>query len=446
MLRLRKRAMRQLGMLLCASAITASAFSAQVAPAESGSAGVARRSCAAIATRVDAEPGSGPVLLRSYDGATGAGMTDEPSQQTVAYTYDNALAAIALLACGKAQQALRVGAALRLAALGEPRLRNAYRAGAVAATPLANGWWDAKGNHWAEDPQQQGSATGNVAWAGLALLDLHATTGRPEWRDAAQRLAAWIITQTSDARGAGGFSGGIEGGGDHARKVAWKSTEHNVDAAALFGRLAAVYKQGDWQRHADAARRFVQSEWDADSGRFFVGTQPDGVTQNRTTSGLDAQLWPLLLAHAPKEWQRALNYVEREHGVDGGFDFNADRDGLWLEGTAQAALVYRILGRVAEAQRLDATIDRQFAQSGYVYATREPRITTGLALSAASTSADFFYYRWPHLGATAWAALAGLGCNPFAAPPNSSAKRQSGRQAACFQSPEISRNTRNSSR
>jgi hypothetical protein len=115
-----------------------------------------------------------------------------------------------------------------------------------------------------------------------------------------------------------------------------------------------------------------------------------------------------------------LNYAEREHGVDGGFDFNADRDGLWLEGTAQAALVYRAAGRGADAQRLEATIDRQFAQSGYVYATREPRITTGLALSAASTSADFFYYRWPHLGATAWAALAALGRNPFAASQKSS--------------------------
>jgi len=418
--RVRKRAMRQLRMLLCASAITASAFSAQAAPAESGSASVAQRSCAAIATRVDAEPGSGPVLLRSYDGATGGGMTDEPSQQTVAYTYDNALAAIALLACGKPQQALRVGAALRLAALGESRIRNAYRAGAVAGTPLANGWWDAKGNHWAEDPQQQGSATGNVAWAGMALLDLHAATGGPEWRDAARRLAAWIVAQTPDVRGAGGFSGGIEGDDAHARKATWKSTEHNVDAAALFDRLAAVDKHGDWQRHADAARRFVESEWDSDSGHFFVGTQPDGVTQNRTTSGLDAQLWPMLLAHAPKDWQRALNYAEREHGVDGGFDFNADRDGLWLEGTAQAALVYRAAGRGADAQRLEATIDRQFAQSGYVYATREPRITTGLALSAASTSADFFYYRWPHLGATAWAALAALGRNPFAASQKSS--------------------------
>jgi hypothetical protein len=78
-------------------------------------------------------------------------------------------------------------------------------------------------------------------------------------------------------------------------------------------------------------------------------------------------------------------------------------------------------------QRLGATIDRQFAPSGYVYATREPRITTGLALSADSTSADFYYYRRPHLGATAWAALAGLGRNPFAAPPKSSTQSQAPR-------------------
>jgi hypothetical protein len=407
-------------MLLCALASAMSVFTAQAASADSGSAGVTQRSCTAMSARVDAFAGTGPVLLRSYDSATEGGPTDEASQQTVAYTYDNALAAIALLACGKSHEALRIGAALRLAALGGARLRNAYRAGPVADAPLANGWWDAKGDHWAEDPQQQGTATGNVAWAGLALLDLYAATGKQEWLDAASRNAAWIVSQTSDTRGAGGFTGGIEGDDAHARKVTWKSTEHNVDAAALFDRLAALDKRGDWTRHADAARRFVQSEWDAASGHFFVGTQPDGVTQNRATSGLDAQLWPMLLAQAPKDWQRALNFAEREHGVDGGFDFNADRDGLWLEGTAQAALVYRSVGRGANAQRLEATIDRQFAPSGYVYATREARITTGLALSAESTSADFYYYRLPHLGATAWAALAALGRNPFAAPPKSS--------------------------
>jgi len=414
--RLRMRATRGIVIALCASPMAACVFGVQAAPVDAVAADVAQRSCTAMAARVDRVGGSEALLLRSYDGASGDGVTDEPSQKTAAYSYDNALAAIALLACGRPGQALRIGAALRLAALDGTRLRNAYRAGAVSGTPLANGWWDAQGNHWAEDPQQQGSATGNVAWTGLALLDLYAQTGEQKWLDAALRLAAWIVAQTSDARGAGGFSGGIEGDDARPRKVLWKSTEHNVDAAALFDRLAALDKGGDWPRHAEAARHFVQSEWDSASGNFFVGTQPDGVAQNRTTSGLDAQLWPQLLAHAPKDWQRALDYARRAHGVDGGFDFNADRDGLWLEGTAQAALACRVVGAADQAQPLLATIAKQFAPSGYVYATREPRITTGLALGAQSTSADFYYLRLPHLGATAWAALAALGHNPFAAP------------------------------
>ncbi|HSE13603.1 MAG TPA: hypothetical protein VLB69_13315 [Rudaea sp.] len=409
--------------LMCSIAMNIGACVAHAAAADTVThSDVANRTCAAMAARVDGESAAGPVLLRSYDGADGSGPPAEPSQQSAAYIYDNALAVIALLACDKPRQALRIGSALRLAAHSGPRLRNAYRAGSVGAAPLANGWWDAQGNHWAEDSQQQGTATGNVAWAALALLDLYAATGQSDWRESAQRLAKWILAQTSDPRGAGGFVGGVEGDDAHARKVTWKSTEHNIDAAALFDRMAAL-EGGEWRHPADAARRFLASEWDAASGHFFVGTLDDGVTPNRTTSGLDAQLWPLLLAHAPADWARALAYVESAHRVDGGFDFNADRDGLWLEGTAQAALAYRVVGRADDAQPLLATIAKQIAPGGYVYATREPRITTGLALNAGSASADFYYYRRPHLGATAWAALAALGRNPFE-PPRQASKRE----------------------
>jgi rhamnogalacturonyl hydrolase YesR len=219
-------------MLICAAAAALAAAVAQASTPAASDSDVARRACAAIVARVDDQGGSAPVLLRSYDSTAGSGSIEEPSQKTTAYVYDNALAVIALLSCDRPRQARRIGAALRLAALDGARLRNAYRAGPVTGAPLANGWWDAKGNHWAEDPQQQGTATGNVAWAAIALLDLHAITGEPEWLDSAQRLAAWIVEQTSDQRGAGGFNGGIEGDDTHARKVAWKSTEHNTDVAA----------------------------------------------------------------------------------------------------------------------------------------------------------------------------------------------------------------------
>jgi hypothetical protein len=119
-------------------------FSANVAHAAGDAKSVATTSCNALASRVDATSGNAPVFLRSYDHERGTGESDEPALRTAAFTYDNALAVIALLACDKPGQAARVGEALRLAAIGDARLRNTYRAGAVEAQPLPNGWWDRK--------------------------------------------------------------------------------------------------------------------------------------------------------------------------------------------------------------------------------------------------------------------------------------------------------------
>ncbi|MFT3792900.1 MAG: hypothetical protein QM741_17935 [Rudaea sp.] len=371
---------------------------------------VAEESCSALAARVDALPGHTPVLLRSYDGRQGKSAPEEPSLRTAAFTYDNALAVIALLACGQRAHAKRIGEALRLAATNDTRLRDAYRAGVVGnGMPLPNGWRDAKRHRWIEAAHedvaayQDGTATGNVAWAALALLALHDATGEAHWRDAAVRLADWVVANVSDERGPGGFDGGIEGRKTAPRKAPWKSTEHNIDLAALFGWLDRIAVPGNWNAQAKRARDFVAAQWDVASGHFWIGTLDDGATPSRAQSGLDVQLWTQLLPNAPKEWQRAVTYAEREHAVEGGFDFNADRDGLWTEGTAQAALVYRRLGRDADAENLFATIAGQAAPGGFFYATREPRIT----------SAYFYYYRRPHLAATAGAALAALNRNPF---------------------------------
>ncbi|HEX6833745.1 MAG TPA: hypothetical protein VF132_09470 [Rudaea sp.] len=366
---------------------------------------IAAQACDAIAAHVDAVSGSAPLFLRSYDD------TDEPALRTAAFTYDNALAVMALIACGKPVQAERVGRALRSAIVSDARLRNAYRAGPIDAQPLPNGWWDAAGQHWAQSPDQMGTSTGNAAWAALAMLALHDATGEAAWLDAARRIARWIADKSADAHGPGGFKGGIEGDDEHAHRVGWKSTEHNIDAAALFERLSAADPNAGWQTHADAARHFVTAQWSED--HFLIGTRDDSVTPNRDTAAVDVEFWPPLLRDAPKAWCASLAYAERVHGVDGGFDFNADRDGLWTEGTAQAALAYTQCGQVGAASRWLASVAAQRSAGGYIYATREARITTGLALGSASGNADFYYYRRPHLGATAWAVFAGRRWNPF---------------------------------
>jgi hypothetical protein len=120
-----------------------------------------------------------------------------------------------------------------------------------------------------------------------------------------------------------------------------------------------------------------------------------------------------MLPAAPPAWRRALTYAERAHGVENGFSFNADRQGAWIEGTAQAALAYRLSGRPADARRLVGAFRDDFSPGGLAFATRDGEIRTGLAVSPASTRDDFHYYHWPHVGATAWIALAALEWNPF---------------------------------
>lgn len=409
-----------LACLLSASCIVAMSARAQSVPkSRLGVPAVntaAARGCAAIRARVEATPGDGPVLVRSYDSASG--VPPELALDSAAFSYDNALAVMALVACATPAPAHRIGDALLAAALAEQggkpqRLRNVYRAGAVERAPLPNGWWDTGEQRWVEDANQMGTATGNAAWVALALMSLHEIDDDPRWRKGAERLADWVVTHASDTRGAGGFNGGVHGFDAAPQSLTWKSTEHNVDLVALFSVLIEDGARVRWSGPLANARQFVDAQWDAAAGRFLTGTLPDGVTANRATSGLDAQLWPLLLRDAPQAWQRALVYAERAHGISGGFDFNADRDGLWVEGSAQAALAYQAVGRDDDAIRVLNVIASERDAGGYLYATQAARITTGLAIGPASTSADFYYYRRPHLGATAWAVLAALGWNPF---------------------------------
>jgi hypothetical protein len=131
-------------------------------------------------------------------------------------------------------------------------------------------------------------------------------------------------------------------------------------------------------------------------------------------SGLDAELWPLIAVPDFKsKADRVMEWTDLNHGVEGGYDFNNDLDGDWLEGTAQAALVLRETGHPEKAEPLFATIAKQREPGGLVYATENEQLTTGLQVGPNSAPGDFKYYRLPHIGATGWAVLAALDINPF---------------------------------
>jgi hypothetical protein len=91
------------------------------------------------------------VFIRSF--APGDFETQlPPTLASTAFTYDNAVAAIALIACNDLSDALKIGRALSRAshsdrAFHDGRIRNTYRAGpAEDKTPMPPGWWDATRN------------------------------------------------------------------------------------------------------------------------------------------------------------------------------------------------------------------------------------------------------------------------------------------------------------
>jgi hypothetical protein len=348
-------------------------------------------------------------LLVSYEG-----LGDTPfdrAHANCAYVYDNAAVGIALLAAGHVAEARVLGDALLAAqardrAWHDGRLRNAYAAGPVPATgtyPLS-GWWDASAARWVEDAYQVGTATGVLAWAMLFWLHLSAATADPRYRAAAARAADWI---EANLRAPRGYSGGFFGWDPTPTRLAWISTEHNLDLAVVFAALG----RPDAAAHA---RAFVAAMWDPRERRFLVGLRPDG-TPNRTAA-VDANIWPLLVPGADPAWSSALDWVLAHQGVPpenpAGVDFNDDRDGIWLEGTAYVALAAARAARPALSARLMTTLTTQTAPGGLIYATDIPRLTTGLSTGLTETP-DFFYYRRPHIAPTAWAALAARDAAPF---------------------------------
>jgi len=348
-------------------------------------------------------------LLRSYD-VEGDSAFDR-AHANCAYVYDNCVVGFALLRAGHVAQARVIGEAL-LAAQSrdrfytDGRLRNAYAAGRVVAVgpyPLP-GWYDQAAGKWLEDGYQVGSATGVVAWGMLFWCALARATGEARFTAAAGRAGDWVARMTRVTKG---FAGGFTGWEPGPAPVGWVSTEHNFDVSLAFAALG----RGDMAAHAAA---FVRAMWDNGEGRFCAGLTPAGVVNRQTAA--DANLWPLLAPGAPADWGRALDWVVTRQGVPAGapqgIDFDGDRDGIWLEGTAYLALAAGRAGRAALAATAMASLRANTAPGGLVYAASVPRLTTGLA-TGLTGMADFYYYRRPHIAATGWAAMAAQDVDPF---------------------------------
>jgi hypothetical protein len=381
---------------------------------------------AGLVQQVETAVPAGPVLLPSFAVETDPFVAIEFDlvSREAAHVYDNALAVIALVAAGRADLAVRIGDALVYAKQNDRqfrdgRLRNAYAAGVISPGVAMRppGFWSTKSNAWGEDGYASCTTTGNVAWAALALLHLHRARPDAGYGDQALELGAFVRDCCRDERGEGGYMGGYEGH-DGSLRMSWKSTEHNIDLFALFTALHNLKPDAGFGEAAEHALRFVRSMWQPSVRAFGVGTLLDGATPLPHAAALDPQTWTWLAAGARlPEALEALDAIAAQHEVtlpDGvvGLDFDSDRDGVWVEGTAQAVLALTLAGRLDSALRYHGALEAAYSRRHAAFlATLQPKLTTGLPVSGAGV--PFLYYRRPHLGATAWVALAARRINPF---------------------------------
>jgi hypothetical protein len=372
------------------------------------SAAEAPAACAHLSALMEAQPQE-PVFLASYPSVQSGPL------QGAAFLYDNAVAAIALVACDRTSHAAQIGDAI-LAALArdrywhDGRLRNGYLAGPAGSGPVKlAGWWDAKQNIWVEDRYQAGSDTGNMAWAMLALLALDRATGDRRYRNGAARIGGWV-RQWRGKSGPGGFTGGAFGHEPNPSVNLWKSTEHNTDLVAAFRGLAQASGDKSWLADAGAAEDFVRAMWQPQCGCFAVGTTDDGATPNPTLA-LDAQIWPLLaIPGAAVRYKAAMTQDRLRDG--NGFAYSEAKEGLWTEGTAQTALLWKLAGRETQALSLMTAVETMRTPDGSYYAASTRALPTGFMLDTDPTQPRQ-YFHIAHLAAVSWVALAQQRYNPF---------------------------------
>ena len=359
-------------------------------------------------------------MLRSY-------ITVDPVLGNTAYTYDNALAAMAFLSAGRKTEAEMILDSFVYAVENDRdrpgQIRNAYAAGDITAFPgwqsgaRLPGWADAGTGAWCEDPVQTGCGTGNTCYAALALLQYDALYGSEKYLNTAVRLMDWVLENCRDDNP--GFTAGFDawgGNGESPSRLTYKSTEHNIDAWAAFSQLYARTGDGKYHEAAESAMAFIRSMYSPERGLFFTGTLADGVTISTENVVLDAQVWSFMaLGGEFGPFEAAWETAAAMRTPEGAYPFSqGGNDGAWWpEGTAFAALALRLRGEDALADETLRALAAVQREDGLFPAAVGGKVSTGFGLFDGSS---WEYGDLPHIAPAAWFVLASNGFNPYAFP------------------------------
>lgn len=355
-----------------------------------------------------AAAGGKPVLIRSYD-------TDDIHLSNSAYTYDNALSAMAFISSGDKADAEEILDAFVYVTEHDRykpgMIRNAYAADTVyyynnGDSVKLPGWWDYSISQWCEDRTQVGCNVGNTSYAALAMLQYDEAYDSGKYLGTAKTLMDWVLSECTDSKD--GFTSGFEGWPENGdvTVLKYKSTENNIDAYSAFKQLYAVTGEQKYRDAADNALRFIKSMYDSDRGLFYVGTLDDGST-NKSIAALDAQVWSAMaLGDEFAPYTAALDIADSMRLPDGGYPFYSENQngGWWAEGTAFTALMLRERNEYEKnIAAMNALCSIQL-ESGLFPAATVEHLSTGLSWE---------YSTDPCVSPTAWFIMAANGFDPY---------------------------------
>lgn len=304
------------------------------------------------------------------------------------------------------------------------------------------------------------STVGDQAWAGMALAQLYKKTGNQDYLEAALKVANWIVDNTYNTLGAGGYSFGtvINQYNQSLPSPNGKSTEHNIDTYAFFTMLEELTQRGvagngkPWKMLAEHALTFVLAMYNSADGYFFTGTLGDQVSINYYPVPEDVQTWSYL-ALLDRNYKQtigwALGHLQATDTASAphsnltgsetftGLVFDSaslnttqyDPNAVWLEGSAHgiAALLSSAVSGAGNfherraafeaAEKLVDTCQRAQAELGAGQTLAGRPVPPGQGLVAATSVMDtgfgYTYGAVKHVGATGWFLIAVQGGNPF---------------------------------
>ena len=406
------------------------------------------------------------LMMDAYATGSTVRLTQSYSDEALgatAFTYDNAVSIHAYLASSDPANTARaevLGAGLLYAQahnfpFNDGRFAQAYYVNVPAAdgsgayiTPAAAPFYFYT------------SAVGDQAWAGMALAQLYLRTGNAKYLAGALAVANWIVRNTYDTRGPGGYTFGtnINQFNQSVASGNGKSTEHNIDTYAFFTMLSTLTKGGiasngrTWAALAQHALQFVAAMYNVAGPYFYTGTLSDQVTINPSPIPEDCQTWSYM-ATLDARWRGTIDWaLQHLQATDTasaphssltgnqkirGLVFDTasltttadDPQAVWLEGTSHmiAALDARVLSGgdslpqlyadLSEAVRLLNQCEKAQSLLGAGKTVGGHAIPQGLGLVAATSILDtgFGYTYGPslHTGATGWYLIGALAANPF---------------------------------